>query len=271
MPRLIQARRELVHDRGETSGVIADRLVDQEKAARAALSDEAAHLVEPGDEARGLRAGPLLPEALPPSRVRIRACDDIGLALTARQLRDRRVAAVLDESDAELLEHGLDAPGVEDGGLVGVVAVAVPRPGGQVQCVPRPPIDALPVDLGPATARLDELDRIPGVAVDRRRRVRRELVDSRVEVLRRPVAVVAGVHATADAPARHVVHDDIASLLDGLVIALPLVQERLAPLLLDLVVSGLRGRGRLHRAVAPARAPLTCGSTSRASVLIWSR
>src|SRR5439155_783329 len=133
------------------------------------------------------------------------------------------------------------------------------------------PIDALPVDLGPAAALLDELDRVPGVAVDRRRRVRRELVDGRVEVLRRPVAVVAGVHAAADAAARHLAHHDVLPLQDRLAVALPLVEERLAPFLLDLVVSGLRRGGRLHRALAPARAPLTCGRTSRARVLICSR
>src|SRR5436190_16494852 len=105
----------------------------------------------------------------------------------------------------------------------------------------------------------------------RRRGVRRELVDRRVEVLRRTVAVVAGVDAAADPPARHVVHHDVLPLEDVLVVALPLIEERLAPFLLDLVVSRLRRGRRLHRALAPARAPLTCGSTSRASVLICSR
>ena len=97
MAGLVEARRELVHDRGQTGGVIADRLVDEEQAARAALCDEAAHVVKARDEARGFGARPLLREALPASRVRIRAVDGMGLALTARQLRDRLVAAVLDE------------------------------------------------------------------------------------------------------------------------------------------------------------------------------
>src|SRR6185312_6199405 len=153
-----------------------------------------------------------------------------------------------------------------DRGGVAVVPGPVPCPAREMNGVPGPPVDALPVDLGPAAAGLDELDRVPRVAVHRRHRVRRTLMNGRVEILRGPVRIPTGVYAAADAAARHVVHHDVLPLEDCLVVALPLVEQRLAALLLDLVVRGLRRGGRLHRELAPARAPLTCGNTSRASV-----
>src|SRR5207245_8656308 len=172
------------------------------------------------------------------------------------------------------LGEGLNAPGVEHRRPVGVVAVPVPRPARQVQRVPRPPLDPLPIDLGPPTARFDELDRVPGMTVNRRRGARRELVERGVQVLCGPIAVPARVDAAPRPAARGVVHDDVAPLDDRLAVALPLVEKGLAPFLLDLVVRDLcRGR-RLHVPLpyrAPADAtPDTRGSTSRASVSICS-
>src|SRR5436309_11935765 len=128
MARLVEAGRELVHYRGETGGVVADRLVDEEEAARAALRDEAAHIVETREEPRALRAGPLCREALRAPRVRIFALARCDLARTRRQVFHRCVAAILEERDAELLKHRLHAPRVEDRRRVTVVAVAMPRP-----------------------------------------------------------------------------------------------------------------------------------------------
>src|SRR5438094_4809957 len=132
--------------------------------------------------------------------------------------------------------------------------------------VPWLPVDALAVDLRPALPRLDELDRVPGVAMDRRRRTRRDLVDRRVEVHRRAIAVATGKHTAAHAPRRDVVHDDVLPLQDGLVVALPLVEERLAPLLLDLVCRLLLGNDYLHRDAAAAGAFETRRSTSFAKL-----
>src|SRR5258708_27143730 len=98
----------------------------------------------------------------------------------------------------------------------------------------------------------------------------RELVQRRIEVLRRPVAVVARIDAAAHAAGGHVVHRDVATLDDGLVVALPLVEQRLAPLLLDLVVRDLRGGGRLHGYALSAGSRDTRGRTSRASVSLCS-
>src|SRR5712691_837669 len=77
--RLIQARRELVHDGREAGGVVPDRLVDEEEAARTALRDEATHVVEARDEPSALRPRPLLREALRPARVGIAARDRLDL------------------------------------------------------------------------------------------------------------------------------------------------------------------------------------------------
>src|SRR5439155_11132288 len=112
MARLVEARRELVHHRGETGGVVADRLVDEEEAARAALRDEAAHLVETREEPCALGAGPLRREALRAPRVRVLALARGDLARTRSQVLHRRVTAVLEERDAKLPEHRLHAPRV---------------------------------------------------------------------------------------------------------------------------------------------------------------
>jgi len=68
--------------------VIADRLVDEEQAARAALGDEPADIVEARDEPRGLGPGPLLRQTLPASRVRVLPIDGVALTWTGRKLRD---------------------------------------------------------------------------------------------------------------------------------------------------------------------------------------
>src|SRR5260221_6723861 len=57
--RLVEARCQLVHDRGEPGGVVADGLVDQEEAARTPLGDEPAPVVEAPDQPRAVGAGPL--------------------------------------------------------------------------------------------------------------------------------------------------------------------------------------------------------------------
>src|SRR5438552_758102 len=105
--------------------------------------------------------------------------------------------------------------------------------------------------------------------------MRRDLVKRRVQIDARPIAVPSRVHAAAHAAARHIVHDDVAPLDDGLVVALPLFEERLAPLLLHLVVRRLLLGALLpdlHPAAAPAAArPDTRGSTSRARTRMWSR
>src|SRR5712691_331264 len=136
MPRLIQAGRELVHDRGQAGGVIADRFVDEEQAARAALRYEPPHIVEARDEPRAVGASVLLREPLRAARVRVVAGERLGLTRPGRELLDRRVPAVLEERDTELLEHRLDAPGVEYRRRAGVVAVTVPGPAREMDRVP---------------------------------------------------------------------------------------------------------------------------------------
>src|SRR5437764_10643019 len=94
--RLIQTRRELVHDRGQTGGVIADRLVDEEKAARSALRHQPAHVVEARDETRALGPDPLRRKTLRTPGVWVRAVERSHLPRPRRELRDGRVAAVLE-------------------------------------------------------------------------------------------------------------------------------------------------------------------------------
>src|SRR5207248_5865631 len=143
----------------------ADRLVDEEKAARSALRHQPAHVVEARDETRALGPDPLRRKTLRTPGVWVRAVERSRLPRPRRELRDGRVAAVLEQRDPELLEHRLDAPGVEHRGRRGIVAVPVPCPARQMERVPRLPIDALPVDLGPPATGLDELDGVPRMTV----------------------------------------------------------------------------------------------------------
>src|SRR5438552_15596356 len=259
-----------MHDRRQACGVIPDRPVDEEQAPRATFRDEAAHVIEPGDEPRALRADPLLRQTLRASRVGVIPGEWLDLARSRRQLLHGSIAALLEERDAELFEHWLHAPGMEDGRRIAVVPVSVPRPARQMHRAPRLPVDAHAVDLRPATAGLDDRDRVPGVPVGGGRRARRDLVDRRVEVLGRTIAVGTGEDAAAHAPARHVLHADVLPSQDGLVVALPFFEERFAPLLLDLVVRDLRRGDGLHRAAAPAVA-WTRGRTSFARTSICWR
>src|SRR5262249_19287550 len=102
---------------------------------------------------------------------------------------------------------------------------------------------------------------------------RTDLVERRVQVDRRPIAVPAGVHAAAHTAARHLVHDDVRALDDGLVVPAPLLEERPSSLLLHLVV-GLRALRALlvdpHRTAAGARSD-TRGRTSVARIRMCSR
>src|SRR5215212_9783162 len=134
-----------MHDRAETGGVVADRLVDEEQAPRAALRHEAADVVEAGDQPCAVHPLELAGEPLSPACVRVIAGERLDLAWSWRKVLDRGIAAFLEDRDAELLEHRLDAPGVEARDLVAVDAVAMPCPARQVDGVPRLPIDALPV------------------------------------------------------------------------------------------------------------------------------
>ena len=262
--RLVLAGGQLVHHGGQPGRVVADRLVDHEQRPGAALGDQAADVLEAGDEARGLRALPLAREALGAAGVRILPGERLDLAGAGGQLRHRRVATLLQQRHAELLQHRLDAPGVVDGGLVVVaVAVAVPGPGREVDRVPGLPFHAHAVDLGPAGAGLDEHDGVPAVPVDGGAlETGGQLVDGGVQVLGRAVAVPARVDAAPAAPDRVVVHRHVGALEHRLVVAPPLLQERLAALLLDLVVGDLGGRRGLH-ACPPGRTGFTAGRGRR--------
>ena len=245
--RLVEPRGQLVHDRGQPGRVVADGLVDHEQAACTTLGDQALDVVEAGDQPGALASLPLAGQALGASRVRVRALERDDLRRTRRKLGDRRVTAVLQQRRAELLQHRLDAPGVEYRGLLALVAVAVPRPGRQVERVPRAPVDTLAVDLGPAGAGLDEHDGVPAVAMDRGGHARGDLMDRGVEVLGRPIAVPARVYAAAETAMRVVVHRHVGALENRLVIRAPFLEQRLPALLLDLVVRDLGLRRRLHR------------------------
>ncbi len=92
-----------------------------------------------------------------------------------------------------------------------------------------------------------------------------DLVDGRVEVLRRPVAVPARRRrraASGGAGRSTITH--VGALDHRLVVAAPLLEERLAPLLLDLVVGDL-GRGRRLHVGLLVRAGETDGRGARAS------
>jgi hypothetical protein len=145
-----------------------------------------------------------------------------------------------------------------------------------VEAGPRPPVDPLPVDLGPAESRFDEHDRVPGVPMDRRRRGRRDLVDGRVQVLRGAVAVPAGEDPPAHPTGRDLDHGHVGPL-ERLVVPAPLLEQCRPALLLDFVVGDLRRCRRLHRRYYSPQAPTelrsdTFGMTSRARIsTCWSQ
>jgi hypothetical protein len=126
-------------------------------------------------------------------------------------------------------------------GDAAVVPLPVPAPRGQVQRVAWPPVDALPVDFGPALAGHDEHHRVPGVPVHRAGDARVDLVDVGVHRAGGPPAVRADVQARAQ-PAARLVHLDVLERDDGTMVVPPVLDELRAALLLHVVVGDL-GRG----------------------------
>ncbi len=232
--------------------MVADRLVDQEQAPRAALRDQAADVLEAGDQASALGALPLARQALRPAGVRIvagqRRRPAAGAAAAPRRACRRRPRA---------------AP-----------RRTARASAGRSRCGRRPGLSpSLPwrchAQLGrwsvshgfqsmrwPSISVQPEPDSMNMIASHEWRWIvvvdaRVDLVQRGVEVLGRPVAVPAGVDARdGSRRAGDSTSCDVAALDDRLVVAAPLLEQRLAPLLLDLVVGDLGRGGRLHLAVS---------------------
>src|SRR5205085_12499023 len=78
-----------------------------------------------------------------------------------RQPVERLVPRILDDAHAERPQRRLRRIAHEAAGPVAVVAVAMPAPGGQMDRIPRLPVVANAVHLGPPASFDHEEDRIP--------------------------------------------------------------------------------------------------------------
>src|SRR5258708_19324222 len=111
----------------------------------------------------------------------------------------------------------------------------MPAPRRDVDRVPRLPVVAHAVDLGPSRSRHHEEDRVPRVPVDRRDRAGIDFVHQGVEAARRAVAVPAHVDAAAHPPRGG---DELHILLADYALAMlaPVLDEFRAALLLALLM-----------------------------------
>src|SRR6201995_1189070 len=168
-----------------------------------------------------------------------------GRGRARRQVRHVGLPGVLLDGQAHGLPHRLGGEGQVAGGLLAVVAVPVPAPGGQVQGVTGTPADALPVDLGPGLPGHAEHHRVPGVPVHGADHAGVDLVGGGVHGPGRPSAVGPGVDAAAH-PAAGLVHLDVLDRHDRPLVGPPLLDEVGAPLLLHVVVGDLGGGPGAH-------------------------
>ena len=242
---LATARADLEHRHGDAGGLVADRLVEQERGAGAAGCLQQLEVVPAGVQPSRAPRVLVLGEPPDPAGVRVVTVDAGGERGTCREAVDGSRPGVLQGRHPHRLQHRLAGEAQEAGGLRSLVAVPVPRPRGQVQGVARTPLDALAVDLGPAPAGDHEQHRVPGVPVHGGGDARVDLVDQRIHGARRAVAVGAHVDTAPHAPGR-VVQLDVGDVYDGVAVLAPLLEERCATLLLHVVVRD-SGRGlRCH-------------------------